>query len=137
MLAIVFVFLSYCAISSYMASTYSAPDYLRRLANVSERGTFDETRTAILQQLPVGTSKETIITYLEAQNIHADQFKGDQFMRYQWKDNERKLLVLLSDPPFPWTMNIACSQFGYIIHFDFNEQDQLINVVINSTAVCL
>jgi hypothetical protein len=133
----ILLFCSYCALSSYLSSTYSSYDYLRRLAGVSELGTFAETRTAILQQLPAGTPKATIIAYLEARNIPEDRFEGGQLMRYQQKDNAYKVLVLLSDPPFPWKINIACSHVGYVVHFNLDSQRRLIDVAINSTAICL
>ncbi len=43
-----------------------------------------------------------------------------QWMRYQVQ--ERKVLVLLSDPSFPWHINIACNHFGYILHFNLDAQ---------------
>jgi hypothetical protein len=129
--------MGYCFVTNYITSQYSSSDYLQRLAGVSELGTLDETRTALFRKLPIGTSKTEIVAYLEAHSIHEDTFEGGQWMRYQLKNTERKVLVLLSDPSFPGHINIACGQFGYIIHLNLDKQENLEEIVVHNSAVCL
>jgi hypothetical protein len=129
------VIIGLCITDGYIMSQFSSNNYLQRLAGVSELGTFDETQQALSRQVPRGTSKADILAYLEAHNVHEDRFESGQWMRYQIQ--ERKVLVLLSDPSFPWHINIACNHFGYILHFNLDARGALEDVVINSSAVCL
>jgi len=113
----------------------AAEPYLNDLVGTSEWHSVDEAQTLLLQRLPRGTPEADIYAFLEAHGIQRDRFTGGQLVRYQVKNEHGTILGLLSDSPFRVTL--FCSGGGYIIWFQLDDRDQLKDITIQSTAVCL
>ncbi len=109
--------------------------YFDSLVGTSAWHSIDEAQTLLLQRLPRGTPEADIYAFLEAHGIQRDRFTGGQLMRYQVKNQHGTILGLLSDSPFRVTL--FCNGGGYIIWFQLDDRDQLKDITIQSTAVCL
>ena len=124
-----------CVFPMMLDRYLAAEPYFDDLIGTSDWHSIDEAQTRLLQRLPPGTSEAAIYAFLELHGLERDHFTGGQLMRYQVKNDQRTILGLLSDSPYRFTL--FCGGGGYIIWFQLDDRDQLSDITIRSTAVCL
>lgn len=128
------VLLGWCGFSEYTAQTMAGYPALIRLAGITDRSvTSERLRHALLDRVPVGTSQDTIESFLEANGVPPDRFVGGQFVRYQ--TGPQYILALFSSPP--WVIELFCSQYHGGVRFVFDGNGKLEDIIVENYAYCL
>ena len=125
-----------CVGLQYADANYSARAILYRVAGVPPSltpPTNDEIRTRLLGRIPIGTPALAVVSFLEASGVERDQFRGGQSFRYQVQSGT--ILGLFSEPPY--LPSFFCSNLGYILRFELDEQERLRDITLQPTATCL
>lgn len=124
----------WCGVSEYTAHTMSGYQAMLRLAGITDGSvTSERLRLALLERVPVGTSQDATVAFLEMHDVPADRFVGGQFVRYQ--TGHQYILALFSSPP--WVIELFCSQYHSGVRFIFDGNGDLEDIIVENYASCL